>query len=240
MSYSGLREAVSDLRLQNCSVRLIHSGGYSCLLGMHKDQYEAYWFNEKVSKEIRFLLSQFEVVLRNKINEAYVGHYGGNWLLSGIIPFEKEEIKAIENAKERIRLLGKTITHERLLAKLSMSFWVRLFHTPYRTVTEKLKDDIFQRNKSRFGHSVILMNDLCKTLRDLRDLRNKVSHQEFILDSRYDVKNKHRACINLIKRMSKDYYSLFKNNDNFDEEFADFMNFINQVLAQPHMNGYRW
>lgn len=241
MSYSGLKDAVTELRIRNSVVCLRHKvGSHTCSLGIKTDLYQIYWLNEQVSKEIRFLLSQFEVILRNRINEAYVGHYGANWLLSGMLAFGAEEQNSTNDARRRITALGKTVTHDRLLAKLSLSFWVRLFRTPYRAVTERLKDDIFPRNKSRFGHRFLTYQEILNSLAELRDLRNKVSHQEFILDSRYEVKRRHAECIGLIKRMSKDYYSLFQSNDNFDVEYTHFQNYLNQILVKPEMTGFYW
>jgi hypothetical protein len=241
MSYSGLKEAISELRLRNCVIVLKHNSGlFSCKLATEKDLYEAYWLNERVSKEIRFVLSQFEVILRNKLNEAFIGHYGPGWLTSGFLKFGAEEERSINDAIRRLTILRKTPTHERILAKLSLSFWVRLFRAPYRHATERLKDDIFPRNKTRFGNQIMSYQDILNTLAGLRDLRNKVSHQEFVLDSRYEIVKRHKECIELIKRMSKDYYSLFQSNDNFLVEFNHFRSFLTPILALPEMNGFRW
>ncbi|MGE3608586.1 MAG: hypothetical protein AB7I27_03275 [Bacteriovoracaceae bacterium] len=241
MSVKELEASVSIERLRNCALKFEHRTlvGVEFWQFQKKDLYECYMFNERVSKEIRYILAQFEVLLRNKVDQAYSNRFGVDWITNGKVKFSQDEIISIKEAERRIRKNGKTITHQRLIAKLSFGFWSRLFNSPYSQITSGFKDQIFPRNSTRFVKSPLTMSEIRDRLVSLNKMRNKVSHQEFILDAKYEVSKVHQDCIDLMNLMSKGYYSIFYQYDHFKKEHSDFQTYRSAFLADPSFSDFK-
>lgn len=241
MSINELESSVTSERMRNCALSFEHKTlkGVVFWQSQKRDHYDCYMFNERVSKEIRYVLAQFEVILRNKVDQAYSNQFGKNWIDGSSVHFEKEEERSIEEAKRRLRKNNKTIIHSRLVAKLSFGFWTRLFNSPYNRNTSRFKDQIFPRNSTKFVKTPLTMGDIRDKLINLNKIRNKVSHQEFILDSKYEIAKIHQDCIDLMNLMNKSYYSIFAQHDHFKKEYGDFQIYRSAFLADPLFSEFK-
>lgn len=213
-----LEQAVTTERLQNCTLEIKNSQGDKVWITNKQHLYQLYLANEAISKEIRFIVSQFEVLLRNKIDKAVSLSRGANWLLDLIeINFWKsDEIQNIKEAEKRLTKSNKEINHWRVLAKMNLGFWLRLFNNPYfeYLIRDNLKI-IFPSNKVKLVKISYGISDFRENFGLIQVLRNKVSHQEFILSPKYRVRHTYDQIILIMKMMDESYYDHFKHMDNF-------------------------
>lgn len=238
MDINLLEKSVSTARLQNCALRFRKDGTEEFkYLTLKKDLADSYMLNERVSKEIRFTLSHFEVLLRNRVNEALVTHYGPNWTTE-IMTLEPKERKNINDAIERITENGKDPNHLRIVAKLSFSFWVRLFNSPYSEILSQYRGFLFPRNNTKNEKKVLSMKEIRVILGSLNAIRNKVSHQEFILDQKYKIRTNYEDCLYIMRIMEKDYYLPFLEYDSFSKTFEEYKSYRKEILEREDFTGY--
>jgi predicted nuclease of predicted toxin-antitoxin system len=76
-----LELAVSSERLMNCALKTKDKDENELIFNKPKHLYQLYLGNESLSKEMRFILSQFEILLRNSINKAIIPSRGEYWIL---------------------------------------------------------------------------------------------------------------------------------------------------------------
>ena len=232
---SNLKNAISTERLENCKISLVDENGISFDVLDEGHLYELYLYNEMLSKEIRYILSQFEILLRNNINKAIIPSRGNNWIIDlkkqGF--WDQKTVEQIEKAEHRLKELKKTISHERILAKLTLGFWLRLFNNPYfePLIRDELKT-IFPRNKQGLTGRTYGISDFREKLKFLHDIRNKVSHQEFILAPKYKIKTNYDEAILLMKMMNEEYYSYFESEDHFKTIFEKFYEFVTKLKKE--------
>lgn len=229
---SNLRLAISSERFENCIMALRGGDNIDFQVTAPEHLYELYLCNEMISKEMRFILSQFEILLRNNINRAIIPMRGPNWILdlkrSNF--WHQNEVNHIEKSEKRIKDSGKTINHDRVLAKLTLGFWQRLFNDPYfePLIRDELKT-IFPRNKQGLVGESYGISKFREKLKYIHELRNKVSHQEFILSRKYKIKGNHESAILLMNMMNEHYYSHFQPADKFIEKYNELAELIKKI-----------
>ncbi len=95
---------------------------------------DVYLWNIKLSKELYPIISLLEITLRNHINNAINQKIAKNWLLdkniAKAILKDKELITYLESYKELNK--RKQATEGKLIAELSLGFWVNLFNKKYK------------------------------------------------------------------------------------------------------------
>ncbi len=226
---------ITTLRLQNCSLELESSPGVLFQVTDKDSLHELYLHNEVISKELKYILSQFEVLLRNRLNKVLSNNYFDEW----IFEFRRhgfwgtDELAQIAKAEKRLNDLRKTITHDRVLAKLSLGFWLRVFNGPYYSkYIHDHMDEIFPRNKKSSVGISFGISDFRTIFSKISTVRNRVSHLEFILSPKYDVADLHNKIILIMKMMDKEYYDHFKAHDNFNKEMAELENIKRRIIAK--------
>src|SRR5688572_22849999 len=90
-----------------------------------------YRLNMLLSQKMYAVIGIFEIILRNSIDRHFLLRKGANWLVDAVQPggyLNIEECKNSYNSiQEGIQKLNSTLTHDRLIAKLSFGFWTYQF-----------------------------------------------------------------------------------------------------------------
>ncbi len=137
-----------------------------------------YRANLALSEKLYSVIGIFEVILRNSIDRHFKNIHGHTWLedASGTGGFFDTSpgcdgsIHAIQTA---IHKLGSNYTHDRLIAKLSLGFWVFQFSTKeYAAAGSNLLHIFISRP---FGTR---QKDIFKKLIRVNELRNRIAHYE--------------------------------------------------------------
>ena len=142
---------------------------------------EVYEKNLLLSKKYYIPLSILEVSLRNAINTHFEKFYGAGWLINEASFLQRDQIKKIEEAKHKIRARKEEISKEKLLAELSLGFWVNLFKKPYEQQMRisSLRQIFSNLPKKEEKH--ISRKELFAALNHIRNFRNRIFHHEKIV-----------------------------------------------------------
>jgi hypothetical protein len=124
----------------------------------------------------------FEVALRNAINIHYSNHFSDKeWLKNQCIgkgflnnnAFQTGRFKSKKKVDSAIRELGVRYTHDRVIASLSLGFWVNLFAPiQFRLAGQNLHKIFSNRPKGTLPRQIFA------ELNIILDFRNRVAHHE--------------------------------------------------------------
>lgn len=168
MKYSDYEIAFSPARLSR----------YSNACG--GDQNKAltlYRHNVKLCQKFYGVLSLFEVVLRNAINEHYKRYFGDNdWIRTQLQPGGMlEHCPKLADVNKHITELVNNgrYTHDRLVSSLSFGFWTYLFNKlPFRRGGQTLLAIL--PNRARGLGQKAVYNELM----EIKKFRNRIAHHE--------------------------------------------------------------
>jgi len=92
-----------------------------------------YQSNIELSESFYSILSIFEVALRNSLNRELTNHFGTeDWYLKmESVPGLRNLKNSINTAKKHIANRNEIITANKVVAELTLGFWVRLFNPKY-------------------------------------------------------------------------------------------------------------
>jgi hypothetical protein len=173
---------------------------------------DEYRENLTFSKQSYIPLSILEVSLRNAIDQHLSIKVGAEWYLDN--SFLTKDSK--EKVDQAIALLSKRrepITKQKIIAELSLGFWVNLFKKPY---DKKLRiNDLVKIFPNLPPRNILFVNRelLYKKLDHIRNFRNRVFHYEKVVN-----KNSYTAVFNDIDTVL----------GYFDEEINEFTKKANQ------------
>ena len=192
IDYNDLEQFLSEERLDKYLVLADNN---------KKEAIRLYELNLKYSANLYMVLSCFEIVLRNLINREML-KYNADWILNlssidnKIISnlskmkqlnidtvayynkFFKEQEKLINDAKKSLEDDNKDIDNNYLISRLNFGFWTRMFNKCYETeIWNKYLYKIFKK-QTRRGYIEAKLNEL-------RRLRNRVAHNECVLNLRH-------------------------------------------------------
>lgn len=142
-----------------------------------EDTINNYLNNIEVCRSFYPLLHFFEVSLRNAIDKALTDYVNGKeWF--DILPMDSKSIQKINDAKKTIKLHNHVVTHDRIVAELSLGFWTsfvskKFSQYPYQAYMLK---NAFP-NCPKYMRTAKIMQ---KRFEDFRILRNRISHCERI------------------------------------------------------------
>lgn len=159
-------------------------------------------YNLELSSQMYKALQIFELSTRNIFNIYLSRRYGTNWLnreeiLNGNNGEYYDLIKNINIAKERIN--KDSFDNNDILSNLSIGFWVKLLFNInedkiWKPCLKKIFDD----------YNRLLIQDI---FLDIREMRNRVSHQETIFNR--DVEKTYENICFILKIYSDDLYKWF-------------------------------
>ena len=84
-----------------------------------------YIYNIALCKSLYPLINVFEVTLRNRIDKALENYYKQlDW--NNVIQLQQSELMMVNDALLKIKKHGKKYSHGRLVAELTLGFWVAI------------------------------------------------------------------------------------------------------------------
>ena len=165
MKYDKYEEALSKPRLAKYQ---------SACNGNKSKALTLYWYNIKLCQRFYGVLSIFEIVMRNAINEHYKNKLSDNdWIVTqstkGFLVNKQDAV-----FKEKDKLLNSgTYTHDKLVSSLSFGVWTFLFSRNCYKNSGKTLLQIFPNKISGMNQS-----DFYKDMDSIRLFRNRIAHHE--------------------------------------------------------------
>lgn len=135
-----------------------------------------YRANIQLSESFYSLLSMYEVALRNSLNRELTEYFETeDWYLQiSNEPGLKNLNANISTAKRHIAKRDENITANKVIAELTLGFWVRLFNAEYERILWKPLRRAFpympKNQKQR--------KNVSAPINKIRDFRNRVFHHE--------------------------------------------------------------
>lgn len=171
-----------------------------------------YLYNIKLCKSFYTSLNMFEIAFRNSVDRALQDFTGASdWF--GKLRLARECTKKIDAAKEKIQKRKKPISHDRIIAELTLGFWTSLFSRRY--AQEKFQPYIIKqcfRNASKAERAATF---LWNNLEKIRLLRNRVFHYERLVHWK-DLKARHEKLLEFTKLLAPKSYEILLKTDGFD------------------------
>lgn len=181
---------------------------------------EKYIYNLKVSESLYPALSLLEVTLRNKICYAIETLICKDWLIKELnhqnLLLDKEYKKLVETA-DKIEKDGKKVTNDRLISELTFGFWIHLCTKSYKPKFWDKKGFI-ELVFPNYTVSSNLRNIslIQKDLRDVLKLRNRISHQEIIINGNRTPEESYKLIQTLLHTLSSGMYALLEDISRFN------------------------
>lgn len=161
-----------------------------------------YKSNIELSESFYPVLSMFEVALRNSLNRELTEHFGtSDWYLKiGSVNGLRNLKNSINTAKKHIANRDETITANKVVAELTLGFWVRLLNTEYERILWKPLRKSFpyldKRQRQR--------NKVSAPVNKIRNFRNRVFHHEPISWRLDKLEETHHRIIKVMGWINKD------------------------------------
>ena len=189
-----------------------------------------YLYNIELCKSLYPLINIFEVTLRNSIDAALVNFFKNpDW--NNTIPLCQTELAMITDAQLKIKRNGKKYSHGRLIAELTLGFWVALMGRKYNTQSFQfaiIKNCLHNCPSDQKKSSVVQKN-----LTEIRFLRNRIAHHERICHWK-DLQQKHDLLLDFICWLNSDMYKVALKNDTFNDVYRNgitpFLDFVQNEL----------
>jgi len=135
---------------------------------------QLYRCNARVSQSFFGVVSLFEIILRNAINNHYIVTLGEDWIInqaSGglLLEHDSDEIKKIEHSYRK----EGVYSHDKMVGSFTFGFWTYLFTKHNYKVGGKTLLQIFpNRIKGTTQKNVY------KDITQIREFRNRIAHHE--------------------------------------------------------------
>lgn len=161
-----------------------------------------YKSNIELSESFYSVLSMFEVALRNSLNRELTEHFGtSDWYLRiNSVNGLRNLTSSINTAKRHIANRNETITADKVIAELTLGFWVRLLNAEYERILWKPLRKAFPY----LDKSDRQRNKVSAPVNKIRDFRNRVFHHEPISWRLDRLKETHDRIIMVIGWINRD------------------------------------
>lgn len=189
-------------------------------LGSYKS-FDEYIANLTFSKNSYIPLSVLEIALRNAINKFLTLSIGDNWYEDQNF-LTKDSIRKVEEAKNVLLSRRESVSKNKIIAELSLGFWVNLFKKPY---DKKLRINELKKIFPNLPHAkekLINREILYRELNHIRNFRNRVFHYEKVIN-----KNNYNSV----------HDEIFEILRYFDREIGNFTKKINSQNLDNSMSG---
>lgn len=134
-----------------------------------------YTWNIEASAALNGPLHCCEIVLRNALHNALGGHFGqADWWNHRKIVLDRYAKKSLRDAEEKLRRRRRDVTPDRIVAELSLGFWVGLVGKGLNYETQLWRPAL----RRAFPHYDGQRSALHEQLETIRRLRNRISHLE--------------------------------------------------------------
>ena len=174
-----------------------------------------YKCNLKLSESMYVSLSVLEVALRNALSRELRKMTGRDdwYAVFATIPGLRPLNKYITLATRHIAGRHETVTPSKVIAELTLGFWVSLLNSEYELVLWKSLRKAFpympKRDRQR--------KNVSAPLNRFRDFRNRVFHNEAICWNINHVRGIHNELIEMLGWINKDIPAWVNKSDRFDE-----------------------
>lgn len=182
-----------------------------------------YLWNIRLSKELYPLISLVEITLRNHINNAISQNIAEKWLLNKDLTASILKDKELLTYYDAYKELDKRdrLTEGRLIAELSLGFWVNLFNKKYK-VNLWHKKNVFETTFPYFNiKAPDRIGYVFPKLKEIQYVRNRISHHEAIFDYPKGLQNCHNDIMLLLEWLSPEIKDLSAKVSNFTEEWQE-------------------
>lgn len=219
-TFNSLKKSISDERLA-----VYRADGVDDTTAIAR-----YIYNIALCKSLYPLINIFEITLRNGIDKALENYFNQpDW--NNVIQLQQTEVMMINDALLKIKRQGKKYSHGRLVAELTLGFWVALMGRKYNTQGFQfavIKSCLHSCPSNQKSSAAIQKN-----LSEIRFLRNRIAHHERIAHWK-DLKQKHDLLMDFIKWLNPEMYKIAYEKDTFDEVYnngvAPFITLVNDKL----------
>ncbi len=189
-----------------------------------------YLYNIELCKSLYPLINIFEVTLRNSIDSVLVNFFNNpDW--NNTIPLNQTELAMITDAQLKIKRNGKKYSHGRLVAELTLGFWVALMGRKYNT--QSFQFAIIKNCLHGCPSHLKKSSAVQKNLAEIRFLRNRIAHHERICHWK-DLQQKHDLLLDFICWLNADMHKIALKNDTFNDVYKNgitpFLNFVQNEL----------
>ena len=175
-----------------------------------------YLWNIAVSQSLYQLLHFFEIILRNKINNAFIAFTGHpDWYNES--SFDQYTEDMLNKAMEKLDTRKTNYNDGHLVAELNLGFWTSLFNK-YNS-QYKFQGKVCKSTFSNCRPAERKNQEIHKKLEKIRTLRNRVSHYERIIHWK-DLQEQHDLILLLIKYMDNVFYDRIVHLDTFNEIYG--------------------
>lgn len=178
-----------------------------------------YQCNIQMSEAFYPAISTLEVALRNSVNRALTRKYGGpDWYVHfpAAAPLAKL-VNDINTAKAQISHRREPLTPPKIIAELTLGFWVRLFNTEYERI-------LWKDLRLAFPHlpkPIRQRHTVSAPLNNFRHFRNRIFHHEPICWNLLRLKTMHDEMITVMGWINRDLPSWVGPIDRFDTVLQD-------------------
>jgi hypothetical protein len=143
---------------------------------------QLYNSNIRISKAFYPILSQFEIVLRNSLNNILATHFAStDWIINEKARFMSHASlrpnfylrKSVQNSENRFNNAFIPITSGKIISDQTFGFWVALFNKEHFMLTKGRTMHAFRFKPASEDRKTIHIR-----LEQLGKLRNRISHSE--------------------------------------------------------------
>ncbi|MBQ7531061.1 MAG: Abi family protein [Paludibacteraceae bacterium] len=133
-----------------------------------------YSYNAKLSQAFFGVVSLFEVILRNAINEHYLRTLGKDWIVAqavpnGLLEHEADEVNSTKSAYSK----EGVYSHDKMVGSFTFGFWTYLFTKRNYKIGGKTLLQIFPNRVKGTTQKKVYAD-----ITDIREFRNRIAHHE--------------------------------------------------------------
>lgn len=178
LNYNNIKKYISSTRLQR----------YETICGSdHKKSLKLYQTNLRLSQAFYPMLSLFEIVLRNAINDEMIRYYNdANWLRNrrNTLIYHGVNLKTHksfsnnywEKKISNILKSDRTASNGKIVSDLNFGFWTDLYETKYFPLVNGRPMSIFHQLPPNTNRG-----NISRRLKNIKSFRNRIYHNEPII-----------------------------------------------------------
>lgn len=172
---------------------------YRSVSAKDKEVLKLYSQNVRLSEALYPLIQQFEVVLRNRLEQVLLVSYGTHWFSDVMFLALLDNVmsRQLQGAKAELNRWGKPHTSGAIVAELTFGFWTGLLGKTYeQAIWNSHNALIFPYALPSQRNIKVVREDLKK----IRTLRNRVAHHEPI--ARPELPIRYKSILELLVWMN--------------------------------------
>lgn len=187
---------------------------------------QRYLWNIRLSEALYPALALFEVIFRNRVDQAISRVYGEDWLDEAWLHWPQKSTYPKKQIQEKRAKLKSTAVRGHLVAELNMGFWTSLLEKPYKPIIWD-KPGVFETAFPGFKGKILdRPQHVFKRLERIRILRNRISHHEPIFDMPNGLDCSYKDLVEMICWLSEDGETLLRSLCRFESVWNERMQYF--------------